>query len=115
MSRTELVIVIAVAFFVTFLAGWFLRWAYGRLNNVNSADVTEIDDLANRLHEAEEARDQAMTYIQQREWELTNKLSQTEAELSAAMEGLGAARREVGELQARLDAAETEADNKASA
>ena len=114
MNRTELVIVISVAFFLTFLAGWVLRWAYGRLNSVNSVNVTEIDDLANRLHEAEEARDQAMTYIQQREWELTNQLTQTEAELKAAMEGLGAARREVGELQARLDAAVNGGDSSAA-
>ena len=104
MNRTELVIIISVAFFLTFLAGWVLRWAYGRLNAVNSVNVPEIDDLANRLHEAEEARDQAMTYIQQREWELTNQLTQTEAELKAAMEGLGEARRQVGELQAQVEA-----------
>ena len=103
MGRIELIIIIAAAFMLTFLAGWMLRWAYGRLNSVNSVNVTEIDDLANRLHEAEEARDQAMTYIQQREWELTNQLTQTEAELAAAMEGLGAARRETGELQAQLE------------
>lgn len=114
MNRTELVVVIAVAFFLTFLAGWVMRWAYGRLNSVNSVNVTEIDDLANRLHEAEEARDQAMTYIQQREWELTNQLTQTEAELTAAMEGLGAARREVGELQAQLDAAVAGGDTSAA-
>lgn len=105
MDRTELVIIISIAFFATFLAGWVARWIYSRLNAINSVNVTEIDDLANRLHEAEEARDQAMTYIQQREWELTNQLTQTEAELRAAMEGLGAARREVGELQAKLEAA----------
>ncbi|MEM7439527.1 MAG: hypothetical protein AAF393_08010 [Pseudomonadota bacterium] len=104
MNRTELVIIISVAFFLTFLTGWVLRWAYGRLNAVNSVNVTEIDDLANRLHEAEEARDQAMTYIQQREWELTSQLTQTEAELKAAMEGLGEARRQVGELQAQVEA-----------
>lgn len=108
MNRTELIISIAVAFFVTFLAGWLLRWAYGRLNRVNSVNVTEIDDLANRLHEAEEARDQAMTYVQQREWELTNQLTQSEAELAAAMEGLGTARREAAELQTHLDAAQAE-------
>ena len=80
-----------------------MRWAYGRLNSVNSVNVTEIDDLANRLHEAEEARDQAMTYIQQREWELTNQLTQSEAELAAAMEGLGAARREAGEVREQME------------
>lgn len=113
MNRTELVIIISVAFFLTFLAGWVLRWAYGRLNAVNSINVTEIDDLANRLHEAEEARDQAMTYIQQREWELTNQLTQTEAELKAAMEGLGEARRQVGALQAQVEA-QTESGNSAA-
>lgn len=108
MDRTSLVIIISVAFFLTFITGWLLRWAYGRLNSVNSVNVSEIDDLANRLHEAEEARDQAMTYLQQREWELTNKLTQTEAELAAAMEGLGAARRETGEVQARLEVFESQ-------
>lgn len=103
MDRTSLVVIISIAFFLTFLAGWILRWAYGRLNSVNSVNVSEIDDLANRLHEAEEARDQAMTYLQQREWELTNKMTQTEAELAAAMEGLGGARRETAEVQAQLD------------
>ncbi|MCO4824548.1 MAG: hypothetical protein KC451_06825 [Amylibacter sp.] len=104
MNRTELILIIAIALFLTFLAGWLLRWTYGRLNSVNSVNITEIDDLAHRLHEAEEARDQAMTYIQQREFELTNQLTQSEAELSAAMEGLGAARREAGELQAHIEA-----------
>ena len=103
MNRTELVIAIAVVLFLAFMAGWVLRWLFGRMNSVNSVNVSEIDDLANRLHEAEEARDQALTYLQQREWELTNQLSQTEAELQAAMEGLGEARREVGELQAQLN------------
>ena len=104
MNRTELILIIAIALFLTFLAGWLLRWAYGRLNSVNSVNITEIDDLAHRLHEAEEARDQAMTYIQQREFELTNQLTQSEAELTAAMEGLGAARREAGDLQAHIEA-----------
>ncbi|GGA06936.1 hypothetical protein [Neptunicoccus cionae] len=108
MNRTELIVTIAIVLLLTFVAGWAFRWAYSRLNSVNSVNVTEIDDLANRLHEAEEARDQAMTYIQQREWELTNQLTQSEAELSAAMEGLGAARREAGELQAHLDAIQSQ-------
>jgi hypothetical protein len=42
----------------------------------------------------EHAKDAAESQLKEREWELTNKISQLEAELSAAMEGLGAARRE---------------------
>ena len=53
--------------------------------------------MSQELHEAEETRDQAITYMQQREAELTNQLTQTEAELQAAMDGLGAARGEVEE------------------
>ena len=56
MNRTALVIAIAVVLFLAFMAGWVLRWLFGRMNSVNSVNVSEIDDLANRLHEAEEAR-----------------------------------------------------------
>ena len=63
------------------------------------ADAGEIDRLAQSLHEAEETRDQAITYLQQREAELTNQLAQTEAELRAAMEGLRDAREETEELR----------------
>ena len=103
MNRTELIVIIAIILFLTFLIGWFLSWVYAKLKSINAVNINEIDDLAKRLHEAEEARDQAMTYIQQREFELTNQLTQSEAELSAAMEGLGAARREVGDLQSQLE------------
>jgi len=54
----------------------------------------EIDDLTNRLYEMEHSKDIIETQLKEREWELTNKISQLEAELAAAMEGLGAARRE---------------------
>ena len=103
MNRTELIVIIAIILFLTFLIGWFLSWVYAKLKSINAVNINEIDDLAKRLHEAEEARDQAMSYIQQRELELINQLTQSEAELSAAMEGLGAARREAGDLQSQLE------------
>ena len=43
--------------------------------------------MAHELHDAEETRDQAISYFQNREAELTNQLAQTEAELKAAMDG----------------------------
>lgn len=99
MNRDELIGVIALALFLTFLLGWILRWAYGGLNKINSSNMGEIDDLANRLYEMEQAKDNAEAQLQEREWELTNRISQAEAELAAAMEGLGAARREAEELR----------------
>ena len=59
--------------------------------------------MAQELHQAEESRDQATAYMQQREAELTNKLSQTEAELEAAMDGLRAARSETEELRSYIE------------
>ena len=58
--------------------------------------------MSQELHDAEETRDQAITYLQQREAELTNQLNQTEAELRAAMDGLRDARQEAEELRTRL-------------
>ena len=55
--------------------------------------------MAQSLHEAEETRDQAITYLQQREAEMSNQLHQTEAELRAAMDGLRDARTEAEELR----------------
>jgi hypothetical protein len=105
MARTELVIIIAIAFFLTFLLGWVLRWAYGRVNSVNTGSVNDIDDLATRLHLAEEERDEAISRLESREWELTNQISQAEAELSAAMGGLGEARRENEALRNQIEGA----------
>lgn len=105
MNRTELILLISVAFFMTFLAGWVLRWAYGRLNRIQAASVSEIEDLATRLHDAEETRDQAMTYLQQREHELLGQITQMEAEHGASMEALGNARREIEALRDHINTA----------
>ena len=80
--------------------GWFANWLIHRFTRVSKADIGELERMAQDLHEAEETRDQAITYLQQREAELTNQLAQTEAELSAAMDGLRDARYEAEELRA---------------
>ncbi len=99
MSRAEFVIATAVILFVAFCLGWFANWLISRFTRVSAADVGELDRMSQELHEAEETRDQAITYLQQREAELTNQLTQTEAELRAAMDGLRDARQEAEELR----------------
>jgi|TARA_B110000977_G_scaffold83750_1_gene111879 hypothetical protein len=99
MNSDELIGVLALAFFLSFILGWVLRWGYSGFNKINSSDMAEIDDLTNRLYEMEKAKDTAETQLKEREWELSNRISQTEAELAAAMEGLGAARREAEETR----------------
>ena len=103
MTRTEFIIATAIILFVAFCTGWFANWLIHRFTRVARSDVDELDRIAQELHEAEETRDQAITYLQQREAELTNQLSQTEAELSAAMEGLRDARHEAEELRSYLE------------
>ena len=99
MNRTEFVIATAVILFVAFCMGWFANWLLHRFTRVSKSDVSELERMSQELHDAEETRDQAITYLQQREAELTNQLTQTEAELGAAMEGLRDARHEAEEMR----------------
>jgi predicted nucleic acid-binding Zn-ribbon protein len=105
MNRTEFIAVTAVILFAAFVLGWFTYWLLHRFTRITQSQMNEVDAMAHDLHDAEEARDQAITYAQQREAELTNKLAQCEAELRAAMDGLRAARNETEDLRARLEAA----------
>src|SRR6056297_1746762 len=103
MNRTEFIIATAIILFVAFCLGWFANWLVHRFIRVNQSDIGELDRMAQELHEAEETRDQAITYLQQREAELTSQIAQTEAELSAAMEGLHNARQDAEEMRDKLE------------
>jgi septal ring factor EnvC (AmiA/AmiB activator) len=99
MSRIEFIIATAIVLFIAFCLGWFANWLVHRFTRVAQSDVDQLERMSQELHDAEETRDQAITYLQQREAELTNQLNQTEAELAAAMEGLRDARHEAEELR----------------
>lgn len=103
MNRTEFVIITAIILFVAFAMGWFANWLLHKFTRVSKSDLSEFEKMAQELHEAEETRDQAITYLQQREAELTSKLTQTEAELNAAMDGLRQARLEAEELRTLIN------------
>jgi septal ring factor EnvC (AmiA/AmiB activator) len=103
MNRTEFIVATAIILFVAFCMGWFANWLLHRFTRVSKSDVDQLERMSQELHEAEETRDQAITYLQQRESELTNQLAQAEAELSAAMEGLRDARYETEELRSYLE------------
>ena len=98
----KLTIFLAFMLFVAFCIGWFANWLVHRFSRVAADDVAQLDKMSQELHEAEETRDQAITYLQQREAELTNQLTQAEAELRAAMEGLRDARQETEEMRLQL-------------
>lgn len=103
MNRTEFIIATAIILFVAFILGWFAHWLISRFMRVAQSEMGELDKMAQQLHEAEEQRDQAISYFQQREAEMTNQQSQTEAELKAAMDGLRNVRQEAEELKAYIE------------
>ncbi|TKZ22312.1 hypothetical protein FAP39_00095 [Shimia litoralis] len=103
MTRTEFILTTAIILFVAFCMGWFANWLIHRFTRVSQSDVDQLERMGQELHEAEETRDQAITYLQQREAELTNQLAQTEAELTAAMDGLRDARHEAEELRNHIE------------
>jgi len=64
MNRTEFIIATAIVLFVAFSLGWFASWLINRFTRVSKSEVGELDKMAQALHEAEETRDQAITYLQ---------------------------------------------------
>ena len=63
MDRTKFIIVTAIILFLTFLIGWFANWLVHRFTRVRQSDVADLDRMSQELHEAEETRDQAITYL----------------------------------------------------
>ena len=63
MNRLEFVAATSIVLFIAFALGWFAYWLLHRFTRIAGADMGEVDRLAQSLHEAEEARDQALIYL----------------------------------------------------
>ena len=103
MNRMQLTLTTAVILLLAFAFGWFAYWLLHRFTRVAGGDVAEMDRLAQALHEAEEARDEAILYLEQREAELMGQIAQTSAELRATMEGLRDARTEADDMRGYIE------------
>lgn len=99
MNRSEFITVTAIILFAAFVLGWFASWLVHRLTRPTRSDMTELDRMAQQLHDAEESRDAAVTQLEEREADLASRLAGAEAELQAAMDGLRESRTEVEELR----------------
>ena len=98
MNREEFIISAAIVLFLAFLLGWLSRWLLQRLNMVSEKDLKDLNKISAALLEAEKDNEKAKS----RELELNKKISQLEAELEAAMDGLRGARLETEELKSSL-------------
>ena len=99
MTRIEFIVVTAIILFATFVLGWMASALVTRLFRVTRAEMGELEDMAQQLHDAEETRDRAVTELEEREAELVAKLSSTEAELRAAQGQLRESQAEIEELR----------------
>ncbi len=100
MTRNELIFAIAAILLVTFVLGWFARWFYDRLN---SNKPLASDEAMQRLKEAEEQIEVQQKEFAATEAQYANAYAQLEAELDAAMTGLGESRREAADLRDKLE------------
>ncbi|MCJ8138805.1 hypothetical protein [Falsirhodobacter halotolerans] len=103
MDRSTLILSTTAILFVAFALGWFARWLMTRLSPIENGRIDEVDRLAQALHDAEETRDQAIVYAQERERELMAQVGQAEAEFRAVMEALGESRAEVEAMQTEIE------------
>ncbi|UXU75437.1 MULTISPECIES: hypothetical protein [unclassified Paracoccus (in: a-proteobacteria)] len=103
MNRTEFIVATAIILFAAFLLGWFASWLIHRLSRVTRAEMDELESLAQQLHDAEEARDRAISELEEREADLVARLSTAEAELRAVQGELRESLTEIEELRAYID------------
>lgn len=103
MNHTQFVIAMTIVLFLAFGLGWFASWLVHRLTRVTQANISDLDEMARNLHDAEETRDEALAYFEQRERSLMTELAQSNAELRAAMEGLRDVRAEAEDLRAYIE------------
>lgn len=105
MDRSQLTLMIASALFLAIALGWALRWIYGFLNPPPPPEPLADSEWAVYAKACEDQRDAATARLEEVERDLNNRLAQTQAELTAAMETLGTMRREAREQQMRSDEA----------
>ena len=57
MNRSEFIAVTALILFGAFVLGWIASWLVHRVARPARADMSELDRMAQQLHEVEEERD----------------------------------------------------------
>lgn len=133
LTGSELTTAIAAVLFGAVCVGFLLHWLWSHLNRSRTSDSGRLDEMAERLHEADMAREAAEVArsqaeallarreaetaerlavmlarldgaIEGREAELTRELAAVKLELETMRGGLGNARRRMIELEAEIEA-----------
>ena len=99
MSQFDLIIFTSIVLFVTFCSGWFAHLLIAKLGHKSDRNQTGGHDMGEAFHKSETEHANIVDKLKERDAELTNKLAQAQAELSATMDGLHNARIEIENLR----------------
>ena len=99
MSKFDLIIFTSIVLFVTFCLGWLAHLLIAKLGHKPNRNQTVEHAMAEAFHKSETEHANIVDKLKERDAELTNKLAQAQAELSATMDGLHNARIEIENLR----------------
>ena len=99
MSQFDLIIFTSIVLFVTFCLGWLAHLLIAKLGHTFEKNQTGEHAIAVAFHKSEAENANIVDKLKERDAELTNKLAQAKAELSATMDGLHNARIEIESLR----------------
>ena len=99
MSQFDLIIFTSIVLFVTFCLGWSAHLLIAKLGHKSDRNQTGEHTMAEAFHKSETEHANIVDKLKERDAELTNKLAQAQAELSATMDGLHNARIEIENLR----------------
>tara|TARA_B100000902_G_scaffold211048_1_gene200689 strand:+ start:1397 stop:1729 length:333 start_codon:yes stop_codon:yes gene_type:complete len=110
MSQFDLIIFTSIVLFVTFCLGWLAHLLIAKLGHKSEKSQTGDQTIAEAFYRSESEHILIIDKLKHRDAELTNKLAQAKAELSATMDGLHNARVEIDSL--RKNTRKTQKNNK---
>ena len=132
LTSSQLAIAISAVLAGAVILGWILHWLWTRAANHPTDDRERLVEMVNRLHNSDQARDEAFEAreraenllasreaemrarmeamqhrldgaVEGREAELSQGLREAQADAEAAMTGLGVARRRIAELEQSIE------------
>ncbi len=99
MSQFDLIIFTSIVLFVTFCLGWLAHLLIAKLGHKAESSRTSEHAIVEAFYNSETEHANIVNKLKERDNELTNKLAQAQAELSATMDGLHNARVEIESLR----------------
>tara|TARA_B100000900_G_scaffold214442_1_gene181608 strand:- start:160 stop:492 length:333 start_codon:yes stop_codon:yes gene_type:complete len=99
MSQFDLIIFTSIVLFAAFCSGWLAHLLLAKLGHKSERGQSSNNAMAEAFHKSETEHANIVDKLKERDAELTNKLAQAKAELSATMDGLHNARVEIESLR----------------